>query len=146
MNAPMLEREGRVVAVDGGRLTLRFERASACGACRAAKVCSGNTPTRDLVLPLPSGAAPRPGDLLWVGVSESAALRATALAYLAPLAGLLGAMGAAALAGLPDGAIAAVSFAGLAAGYAALHRLAGHAAHALRPVVLDAARRAPPLS
>jgi len=146
MNAPMLEREGRVVAVGAGRLTLRFERASACGACRAAKVCSGNTPTRELVLPLPAGAAPRPGDLLCVGVSEAAALRATALAYLAPLAGLLGAMGAAALVGLPDGAVAVASFAGLAAGYAVLHRLAGRAAHALRPVVLDSARRAPPLS
>ena len=141
MNEPMLEREGRVVSVADGRLTLRFERASACGACRAAKVCGGNAPTRELVLALPSGSALRPGDSLRVALSEAAALRATLLAYLAPLAGLVAAMGAAALAGLPDGAVAAASFAGLAAGYAVLRRLAARAAANLQPVVLGTACR-----
>jgi sigma-E factor negative regulatory protein RseC len=137
MNEPMLEREGRVVSIGDGRLTLRFERASACGACRAAKVCGGNAPTRELVLALPSGAAPHPGDTLCVGVSEAAALRATLYTYLVPLTGLMAAMGGAAFAGLADGAVAAASFAGLAAGYAALRRLAAHATANLQPVVLD---------
>ncbi len=137
MSEPMLEREGRVIAVDGDRATVRFERASACGACRAAKVCAGGAPTRDLVMTLPAGTT-RPGDTLCVGVSGSAALRATVVAYFTPLAGLAAAMGAAALAGLPDSWIAAASFAGLGAGYTWLRRLAHRAR--LTPVVLDARR------
>ena len=139
MNAPMLERSGRIVALDARQLTVRFEAASACGACRAAKVCAGSAPTRDLVVPRPAGAFAT-GDRIYVGLREDAAMRAAALAYLAPLAGLGIALVAAALAGLPDDAIALASFAGLGVGFAAVRVLARRAAPRLQPSVIGGAQ------
>lgn len=146
MSAALLERKGRVIAIHEDRMTVRFERASACGGCRAAKVCGGSAPTGELELALPEGARLTPGDTIAVGIDESAALRATALAYLTPLFGFGAAMGAALFAGLPEGGIAATSFTGLAAGFALMRILARHSAHRLQPAVIDAPGLAHPHS
>lgn len=135
--AAMITREGRVVSVSADHVVVRFERESACAACRAAKVCAGNTPTQDLVLDRPHSRRLVPGDVLRVGVPEASALRATATAYLTPLAGLLLGMVAAVLAGLPEALVVTASFAGLGAGLLAMRRLARRPASALTPTLLD---------
>ncbi|THF59364.1 SoxR reducing system RseC family protein [Pseudothauera rhizosphaerae] len=136
--APMIARSGRIVQVGEDRLTVRFERPSACGSCRSANVCAGNTPANELVLARPPGRDYRTGDTVQVGVAEDAALRATAAAYLVPLAGFVLAMLAAAAFGLPDGAVLAASLAGLGAGLLALRRIARRPALQLQPALLDA--------
>lgn len=146
MNAGLLEREGRVIAIHADRMTVRFERPSACGGCRAGKVCGGSAPTGELDLALPEGARLAPGDTVAVGIDETAALRATALAYLTPLIGFGAAMGAAFLAGLPEGGIAAASFTGLVAGFALMRILARRGSHRLEPAVIDAPGLAHPLA
>lgn len=133
----MLARAGRVVSVSAGHVVVRFERESACAACRAAKVCAGSTPTRDLVVPRPRHRRLLPGDPVQVGVAETSALRATAIAYLTPLAGLITGMALASAAGLAEGVVALASLAGLAGGFAAMRRIARLPANRIAPVLLE---------
>lgn len=144
MNAPgdddtpaMLTREGRVVSVAADHVVVRFERESACSACRAAKVCAGNTPTRDLVLPRPLRRELRPGDPVQVGVPETSALRATTIAYLTPLTGLLSGMALASAAGLTEGLVALASLTGLGAGFLVMRQVAQNPANRIAPVLLE---------
>jgi len=133
----MLTREGHVVSVSAEHVVVRFERESACSACRAAKVCAGNTPTRDLVLPRPAHRPLLPGDPVHVGVAEASALRATTIAYMTPLAGLLAGMALASAAGLAEGIVALASLAGLGAGFLAMRRVAQNPANRIAPVLLE---------
>ncbi len=135
---PMIARTGRIVHMDDACLTVRFERQSACTACRAAKACAGNTPSTELVVARPPGSHYRCGDSVEVGVAEDAALRATLATYLVPLAGLLLAMLGAAALGLAEGAIVLASLGGLAAGFLALRRIARRPALQLQPALLAA--------
>lgn len=133
---PMIARVGRIVAVTDHHLTVRFERQSACSACRAAKACAGAAPEGELAIPLPAGGRYCTGDSVEVGVLEHIALRATLAAYLIPLAGFLLAMLAAAACALPDAAVLAASLAGLAAGFIALRRIVRRPGFQLQPVLL----------
>ncbi len=135
---PMIARAGRIVAVADDRLTVRFERQSACSACRAAKACAGNTPESELVIARPAGSHYCTGDTVQVGVAEGIALRATLTAYLVPLGGFVLAMLAAAALGLPDAAVLAASLAGLGAGFMALRRIARNPGIQLQPALLEA--------
>jgi len=139
MSAGTIERDGEVVAANARGLTVRFEAASACGGCRAAKVCAGAAPTRELVLPHPAGRRIGCGETVRVAVDEAATLRAAALVYLAPLAGLALGLIAAVLAGLPDDAVALASFAGLGVGFAAAARVARRPAWRPQPAVVAVA-------
>lgn len=139
MSGGSIARDGEVVASDGGRLTVRFEAASACGSCRAAKVCAGAAAARELVLPRPSGRSIGCGDTVRVAVDEAATLRAAALVYLAPLAGLALALVAATLAGASDDALALASLAGLGAGFAAATRVARRPGWQPRPAIVGLA-------
>ena len=134
----MVARHGRVVAIEGDHARVRFERESACSACRAAKVCAGNTPTRDLDVMLPAEHRLLPGDLVRVGVAEASALRATLIAYVVPLIGLVAGMAIASLAGQSEPVIVFASLAGLVAGLAGMRRLARHPLNRIAPVLLDA--------
>lgn len=146
MNAPatqactsdeLITRSGRVVAVEGAQAQVRFEQESACSACRAAKVCAGNSPTRDIVVAIDAGRALSIGDRVEVGVSAATALRATAIAYTTPLAGLLVGMMAGTVSGLPEPAVVFISLAGLAIGFATMGRFARRPGNRLTPVLLD---------
>lgn len=134
---PMITRSGRVVRVDGDRLTVRFERQSACVSCRAAKACAGNTPSSEIELERPPGLHYRVGDEVRVGLAEHNALRATLAAYLIPLAGFVLAMLLGAALGLPDAAVLAASLCGLGGGLLALRRLARRPGLQLQPMLLD---------
>lgn len=125
----MMSRSGRIVAADDRQLVVRFEGASACGNCRASKVC-GSGATTDLVLDA-AGCASRVGDEVAVDVDAATALRALAVAYLLPVASLIGGMGVAGALGLSDLGIAAFSFAGMGLGLIASRRLGRHPS--LRP-------------
>lgn len=127
----MMRRSGRVSAAEDGRLVVRFERASACGSCHAAKVC-GSADTTELVLDA-AGTRYCTGDAVEVEIEGAAALRALAVTHLLPLLGLLFGMAVASLTGLTDAAIAALSFAGLGLGLIASRRLARHPALQPRP-------------
>ena len=137
-DSPMVTRHGRVIAVAGDHARVRFERESACGACRAAKVCAGNTPTRDLDVALPAGHRLSAGDLVRVGIAEASALRATLIAYVIPLLGLVTGMALASLTGQSEPVVVFASLAGLAAGVAGMRRLARHPLNRIAPVLLDA--------
>lgn len=120
----MMSRSGRVVAVDNDQLTVRFEGASACGSCRANKVCGSGSAT-ELVLD-GGGCASRVGDQVDVDVDAATAFRALAVAYLLPVAGFLAGMGVASASGVAELGIAGISFAGLGLGVIASRRLGRH--------------------
>lgn len=120
----MMSRSGRVVAADDHQLVVRFEGASACGSCRANKVC-GSGSTTELVLDAP-GCGSRVGDQVDVDVDASTAFRALAVAYLLPVFGLLGGMGFASALGLADLGVAGFSFAGMGMGLIVSRRLGRH--------------------
>lgn len=132
----MLIREGRIVAVAQEAVTVRIERASACGTCRAAKVCAGAQPVIDLELPAPAHAY-HPGQTVRVGLAEGPALRATATVYLVPVAGLLGGLLTGQTLALVEPAVALLSFAGLGLGLIAARRLARQPANRLEPHLID---------
>ncbi|MFA7607847.1 MAG: SoxR reducing system RseC family protein [Rhodocyclaceae bacterium] len=136
-HTPMVTRDGRVIAIEGGHARVRFERESACGACRAAKVCAGNAPTSDLDVALPAGHHLSAGDSVRVGVAEASALRATLIAYVVPLLGLVTGMALASLTGQREPVVVLASLAGLAAGVAGMRRLARHPLNRIAPVLLD---------
>lgn len=137
-SAAMLTRTGRVVSVSAEHVVVRFERESACSACRAAKVCAGSAPTRDLAVPRPLHRHLLPGDPVQVGVAEASALRATAIAYMTPLAGLLAGMALASAAGLTEGVVGLASLAGLGAGFVAMQRIARNPVNHVAPILLEA--------
>lgn len=138
---PMIAREGRVVEIHQdppmARAVVRFERASACTACRAARLCAGNSTTRDLALALPAGYRLSVGDRVRVGVPEASALRATLIAYITPLAGLLAGLALGSAAGFGDAGAAVLGFSGLGGGLWAMRHLAERPANRLEPVLLD---------
>lgn len=140
-NPPMIAREGRVVAIHEDhpvvRAVVRFERASACAACRAARLCAGNSATRDLALALPAGYRVSVGDRVRVGVAEASALRATLIVYLTPLAGLLAGLALGSAAGFGDAGAAVLGFTGLGGGLWAMHHLAERPTNRLEPILLD---------
>ncbi|ANQ83645.1 sigma-E factor regulatory protein [Azoarcus olearius] len=125
----MMSRSGRVIAVKDDQLVVRFEGASACGSCRANKVC-GSGSTTDLVLD--GGCGSRVGDQVDVDVDAGTAFRALAVAYLLPVAGFLAGMAVASAGGLGDLGVAGISFAGLGLGLIASRRLGRHPS--LQPV------------
>lgn len=125
----MMSRSGRVVAMDGQHVVVRFEGASACNTCRSNKVCGSGSAT-DLVLDA-GGCGSRIGDQVDVDVDAATAFRALAVAYLLPVFGLLGGMAVASALGMADLGIAAFSFAGMGLGVIVSRRLGRHPS--LRP-------------
>ena len=122
----MMQRSGKVLSVTDDGVTVRFERAAACGGCRAEKVC-GTSNTTDLVLSA-AGCASRAGDEVMVEIDGGMALRALFVTHLLPVLGLLAGMAFASLIQLTDAGIAGLSFAGLGLGLIASRRVARHPA------------------
>lgn len=122
----MMRRSGRVSAADDGQLVVRFERATACGSCHAAKVC-GTASTTELVLATP-GCGHRAGDEVLVEIDTATAFRALAVTHMLPLFGLLIGMALASLIQLTDAGIAGLSFAGMGLGFILSRRIARHPA------------------
>ncbi|MBR0566552.1 SoxR reducing system RseC family protein [Azoarcus sp. L1K30] len=120
----MMQRSGKVLSIGDDGIVVRFERAAACGGCRAEKVC-GTANTTDLVLD-GSGCAARAGDDVTVELDGGLALRALLVTHLLPVMGLLAGMATASLIHLTDTGIAGVSFAGLGLGLIASRRAARH--------------------
>lgn len=118
----MMQRNGKVIRIDGENVVVRFERVAACGGCRAEKVC-GTGSTTDLVLN-GAGCSTRAGDAVTVELEAGAALRALFVTHLLPVIGLLSGMALASLTHLTDAGIAGVSFAGLGLGLIASRRAA----------------------
>jgi positive regulator of sigma E activity len=145
MNAttPQMVRTGRIVRVSDGHLIVRVERPSACHGCRAASMCTGRAPARELLVERPVGSRHCAGDTVAVGIDEDTAVFAALAAYLPPLAGFLLAMLAAVASGLPDEAVAAASLGGTTAGFVALRRLARRSRFQRRPVLHEVGARKP---
>jgi sigma-E factor negative regulatory protein RseC len=90
----MIEESGRVVATDGDDAWVETSRRSSCGSC-GAKGCGTGTlseilgrKTQQLRVKNPVGA--EPGDLVVLGISESALIKGSLAVYLVPLLALLG--------------------------------------------------------
>ena len=113
----MLIREGKIVAIHPRSVTLRVERASACGSCRARNACEGGTPAGDIELPIDAPDAYRLGQSATLALPVSSAFGAVAIAYLLPLISLLLGVGLAADAGAPDAVVALSGLAGLGLGF-----------------------------
>lgn len=75
-------RTGTVVACEGKRFTVLFERLEACKECGA---CGGQRHGHQVTLPGEASV----GDQVTVDMPESRVVAASALAYLIPLSGLL---------------------------------------------------------
>ncbi len=134
----LLLRQAQVIAVDTGQVIVRLERITACSACPSAKLCGAGTRSQDLSVPYSAPEQLAPGDQVTIGISPTAALRATAVAYLTPLAGLVTAMALASAGGLADGTVALLSLLGLGLGFIAMRQLAHHPNQRLVPVLITA--------
>lgn len=130
----LLVRQARVVAVDAGQVLVRLERVAACSACPGGKLCGAGSRSQDFNMPYSASEQIAPGDQVMIGIAPTAALRATAVAYLTPLAGLITAMVLASACGLADGAVAVLSLLGLGLGFIAMRHLARHPSQRIAPV------------
>ncbi|WP_448190866.1 SoxR reducing system RseC family protein [Azospirillum sp. sgz301742] len=115
----------RVVAVEGDRVWLEPETASACGGCASAMICgtkSGNS--RRLIakrFAIPNGHGLRVGERVVVGVEDGAVMRAAATAYALPLLLLFVGGLTAKWSGGGDGAAALAAVSGLLLGLVLAH-------------------------
>jgi positive regulator of sigma E activity len=134
----LLVRQARVVAVDAGQVVVRLERVAACSACPGAKLCGAGSRSQDFSVPHSAPEPIAPGDQVMIGIAPTAALRATAVAYLTPLAGLITAMALASACGFADGAVAVFSLVGLGLGFIAMRHLARHPSQRIAPVLFTA--------
>lgn len=92
--ADVLEGTARVVAVEGGLAWLEPEQTTACGGCKASKVCGVEPGSRRLVarrFSLPNDEGLTVGERVVVGITEGTVLRAAATAYGIPLIAMLAA-------------------------------------------------------
>ena len=134
----LLVRQARVVAVDAGQVVVRLERVAACSACPGGKLCGAGSRSQDFSVPYSAPEPIAPGDQVMIGIAPTAALRATAVAYLTPLAGLVIAMTSASAWGFSDGTVALLSLLGLGLGFIAMRQLAHHPSQRLAPVLITA--------
>jgi sigma-E factor negative regulatory protein RseC len=144
----MIEQEGRVVAVADGLAWVDTRRASACGTCSVSGGCGTSVVAKLLGeganrLAVTDHIGVAVGDLVVIGIGESALTRAALLAYLLPLAVLMGAAFLAERAGAGDGLNALSGLLGLSLGLWGTGYLArrSDAQARYRPVLLR--RRAP---
>lgn len=89
----LLEGTARVVAVEGRLAWLEPEQTTACGGCKATKVCGVDPGSPRLVarrFSMPNDENLRVGERVVVGVEEGTVLRAAAILYGVPLVTLLG--------------------------------------------------------
>jgi len=114
----MITEQAVVTRRDGARIEVRLVRESVCSGCELGKGCGtgalgrllGN---RSRPLSVECGEPLEPGDRIELQLSESALVRASLALYGLPLLGMLAAGIGAALAGLPELAVAAISICGL---------------------------------
>ena len=93
--AMMIEEQVQVVAIEGDQLLLEAQTQSACGACAAKKGCGtavlskvvGKKFTR---FQARNTVDARIGDIIVVGLPETALLRGSLMIYLLPLLGMIG--------------------------------------------------------
>lgn len=101
----MIEEDARVIAIKGEIAEVEAQRRGSCGSCAAKGACGTSLldrflGRRPLQLRVQNDLGANLGDLVVIGVPESALLRAAVAAYLVPLLALiLGAIGGQALAG-----------------------------------------------
>ena len=109
---------GRVSSVEGHSVFVRITSQSACGACKARKVC-GMSESTEKIIEVDCSAAEcySVGDEVVVSVRRRMGLWAVAIAYFAPLAVLLGILVGAETAGWGDGRAAGFALAGVAVYY-----------------------------
>ena len=125
----MITEQAVVTGRDGARVEVRLLRESVCGGCELGSGCGtaaigrllGN---RNRPLSIECDAALQPGDRVELQLAESALVRASLTLYGLPLIGMLAAGLSAAIAGMPELAIAAVSIAGLYLGFRLASRFA----------------------
>lgn len=89
----LLEGTARVVAVEDGIAWLEPEQTTACGGCKASKVCGvdpGSPRLKARRFSMPNAHDLRIGERVVVGVEEGTVLRASATLYGIPLLTLLG--------------------------------------------------------
>jgi sigma-E factor negative regulatory protein RseC len=108
----MLEEEGVVLAVSGDMAEVLATKKSACGGCAARSGCGTSLveslfPQRSRAFHARNEAAAKEGDLVIIGLDESALQIASLLVYLVPLLGLItGAIGGSWLGTQPAGGYA----------------------------------------
>ncbi len=139
----MITEQAVVTRRDGARVELRLLREPACGGCELGKSCGTGAVGRLLgnrsrPLSIECGAALEPGDRVELRLSESDLVRASLTLYGLPLVGMLAAGLAAALAGLPEFAVAAVALVGLYTGFRLASRIAARLDRAgMKPRVVE---------
>lgn len=139
----MITEQAVVTRRDGRRIEVRLLRQSVCGDCELGKGCGtgalgrllGN---RNRPLSVECGEPLEPGDRIELQLSESALVRASLVIYGLPLIGMLAAGVAAALAALPELAVAATSICGLLLGIKLSSRFAARLdREGVKPRVVD---------
>lgn len=136
----LLEGTARVVAVEGGIAWLEPEQTTACGGCKANKVCGvdpGSPRLKARRFSMPNVHELRVGERVVVGVDEGTVLRASATLYGIPLLTMLaGGLIAQKAYGMGDLGAAAGTVAGLLLGLVVIRllsaRSAARGAHAPR--------------
>ncbi|CCQ72918.1 SoxR reducing system RseC family protein [Magnetospira sp. QH-2] len=140
---PLVEGTAVVLAVSAEAVWLRAETKSACGGCSSSKSCGVSALSKFIGLKevkfrLDNSFDATPGERVVVGVTQSALLRASLVAYMVPVLGMIIAAVAASGAGLPEWGTVAAAGVGLTAGFG-LAQIIGRrpgALESLHPVYL----------
>lgn len=90
----MVEETARVIRADNTHVWLQVERKSTCGSCSMKKGCGTSLLSEyfnrnPANIKLPNTQNAKPGDIVVLGLSESAILKGSFLVYLIPITSLL---------------------------------------------------------
>ncbi|GAB6054578.1 SoxR reducing system RseC family protein [Magnetospira thiophila] len=123
LHIPLVEGTAWVLAVSEESVWLQAESQSACGSCQSTKSCGVSTLSKflgrkDVRFRLNNDFDARPGERVVIGISQSALLGASIIAYMVPVLGLMiGAVGGS-LAGFNELATVVTALSGLIGGFA----------------------------
>lgn len=120
----MLEESGRVVAVEDGRAWVEVARQGGCHSCDARQGCGqgmlAGFGQKALSVSVANRLGAQVGDVVVIGMGESALLRTAIRMYLLPLLALLAGAAAANRYGAPDSLVALSGFIALGLSFLAL--------------------------
>ena len=85
----MIEEQGIVIDVKGGKAFIKTEKGTSCESCVARETCHGTIGTNEVIIEAENRINAKFGDKVVVMVGTATLLKASFILYLGPIAGLI---------------------------------------------------------
>ncbi|HLA51329.1 MAG TPA: SoxR reducing system RseC family protein [Thermodesulfobacteriota bacterium] len=85
----MIEEQGIVIDVKGGKAFIKTEKGTSCESCVARETCHGTIGTNEVIIEAENRINAKFGDRVVVMVGTATLLKASFILYLGPIAGLI---------------------------------------------------------